>query len=823
MAILHALLAQVEAGRGQVAGVVGEAGIGKSRLISEFCHSLPGRALTYLTGRCFSYGSATPYLPLLDLLRHNCGITEADGPEDITAKVHHSLQEVGMPPETWAPVFLSLLGVQEGIHQLTALSPEARKARVLTACTQLCLNSSRQHPLVLAIEDLHWIDASSEECLMALVERMAGAPLLLLVTSRQGYRPPWIGKSYATQLALTPLDPEGSRRVVQAIRGTISLSEPTLEAILARANGNPLFLEELAHTVVEEATSSRQSVLPTTLQAVLAARIDRLVPEAKWLLQVAAVIGKHIPLPLLQAVVEMPAELLQQHLDHLQSAELLYETTWAAAQTVTFKHVLIQEAACQSLLQETRQQVHRQIAQMLSEYYPQIEETQPEWLAHHYTEAGLSAQAIVYWRRAGQYALDRSAYVEAIAHLRQGLHLTTTLPDTPERLQHELMLYMALGVTLAATQGYAAPDVEHAYLQAHECCRQLGDPAALFTVLRGLWVVYLTRAQLQRAYEQGGHLLRLAQHYQEPPLLLEAHRALGTSCLLLGDLATAWTHLERGLTLDEGQPHRALTLYPGGDAGMACLVYTAWILWLRGYPEQALERIRAALALAHQCQHSFCQAFALLWAAVLSQCQREFQAVSRQAAASMTLAHQQEFPLLMAMGTVFQGWVRAEQGRAAEGIEQIRQGIAAFRATGAELLLPHFLGLLAEAYGRSAYTDKGLEALDEALTLVDRTGERLHEPEFYRLKGQLLLTRSRDHHPEAEEYLHRALTIARHQHAKSWELRAAISLSRLWQQQGKRDAARELLAEVYGWFIEGFDTADLQEAKGLLEELSRAE
>jgi len=471
MATLHALLAQVEAGRGQVVGVVGEAGIGKSRLISEFCYSLQGRALTYLTGRFFSYGSATPYLPLLDLLRHNCGITEADGPEDIMAKVHHSLQEVGMPPETWAPVFLSLLGVQEGMHQLAALSPEARKARILTACTQLCLNGSRQRPLVLEIEDLHWIDASSEECLMALVERMAGVPLLLLVTSRQGYQPPWMDKSYATQLALTPLDPQGSRRVVQAIHGTLSLSEPTLEAIVARANGNPLFLEELAHTVVEGATSSRQSVLPTTLQAVLAARIDRLGPEAKRLLQVAAVIGKHIPLPLLQAVVEMPAEVLQRHLDHLQSAELLYETTCAAEQTVTFKHVLIQEAAYQSFLQETRQQVHRQIAQMLSEQYPQIEETQPEWLAHHYTEAGLSEQAIVYWQRAGHYALDRSAYVEAIAHLRQGLLLTATLPDTPERLQHELLLYMALGVTLAAIQGYAAPDVEHAYLQARECCR----------------------------------------------------------------------------------------------------------------------------------------------------------------------------------------------------------------------------------------------------------------------------------------------------------------------------------------------------------------
>ena len=410
-------------------------------------------------------------------------------------------------------------------------------------------------------------------------------------------------------------------------------------------------------------------------------------------------------------------------------------------------------------------------------------------------------------------------YVEAIAHLRQGLILTAALPDTPERLQHELMLYMALGVTLATTQGYAAPEVEHAYLQARECCRKVGDPAPLFTVLRGLWLVYLARAELQRAYEQGEHLLRLAHHQQEPTLLLEAHRALGTSLLFLGDLTASWTHLERGLTLYEAQQHHALTLRPGGDAGMACLVYTAWILWLRGYPDQALEHIRAALALAQQCQHPFCLAFALIWAAELSQCRREFQAVSMQAEASMTLAHQQEFPLLMAIGTVFQGWVLAEQGRKDEGIEQIRRGIAAFRATGAELLRPHFLGLLAEAYGRSERADQGLEALDEALALVERTGERLHESEFYRLKGQLLLARSMDNHSAAEACFHHALTIARHHQAKSLELRVAVPLSRLWQQQGKHDQARHLLGEVYGWFTEGFDTGDLKEAKATLDEL----
>src|SRR5262245_32522318 len=381
------------------------------------------------------------------------------------------------------------------------------------------------------------------------------------------------------------------------------------------------------------------------------------------------------------------------------------------------------------------------------------------------------------------------------------------------------MLYMTLGVTLAATQGYAAPEVEHAYLHARECCGEEGEPAQLFTVLQGLWLVYTARAELRRAYEQGEQLLHLAQCQQESTLILEAHRALGTSLFYVGELATAWTHLERGIAHYEAQQHRILTLRYGPDPGMACLAYTAWILWLRGYPDQALERIRTALNLAQQCTHPFCRVFVLTFAVMLSQCRREPQAVSSQATANLTLAHQHGFPFLEAWAMVLQGWGLAEQGRGDEGIEQVCQGIMAYRATGAELYRPYFLGLLAEAYGRRKRPDKGLEALDEALTLVDRTEERFHESEFYRLKGQLLLARSMDNHPAAEACFQRALSLARRHQAKSLELRVAVNLSQLWQQQGKHDRARRLLGKLYAWFTEGFDTGDLKEARALLDEL----
>src|SRR5262249_45930750 len=301
LATLHVLLAQVETGRGQVVGMVGEPGIGKSRLLYEFRQSLAGQRLLYLAGRCLSYASTTPYLPVLDILRHTCGITESDRPEEITAKVHHALQDVAMAPDARAPVLLHLLGGPEETDPVTALSPEARKARTVMAVTQMCLHGSWPQPLILEIEDLHWIDASSDECLTALVERMAGAALLVLVTYRPGYQPPWVGKSYVTQMPLQPLTPPASLRVVQAVLPAAAQTAPLVPQLLAKAEGNPFFLEELARAVVEQGADTASLTVPNTVQAVLTARIDRLPATAKRVLQAAAVIGKDVALPLLQA------------------------------------------------------------------------------------------------------------------------------------------------------------------------------------------------------------------------------------------------------------------------------------------------------------------------------------------------------------------------------------------------------------------------------------------------------------------------------------------------------------------------------------------
>jgi class 3 adenylate cyclase/predicted ATPase len=829
--LLRERWAQSKEGRGQVVVLSGEAGIGKSRLVQVLHEYLAGEAYTRLEGRCSPYAQQSPLYPVVEQVQRWLQWRQDDTPQVKLHKLEAALAAAGFVLDEAVPLFAALcaLPLPQRYPPLN-LAPQRQKQQMRAVVLAWLLQEAERQPVCLVLEDLHWVDPSTLELLILLIDQVPLARLLVVLTCRSGFTPPWTVRSHVTHIALGRLTPTQSERMIERVTIGKALPAEVQEQLLEKTNGVPLFVEELTKMVLESglvkekdgryelAESPPSLAIPTTLQDSLMARLDR-QGVGKPVAQFGATLGREFSYGVLQAVAPLDEITLQQGLEQLVGAEILYQRGLPPQAHYVFKHVLIQEAAYQSLLRSTRRQYHRQIAQVLEERFPETCEEQPELLAHHYTEARLQAPAVVYLQRAGQRAMERSAYVEAIAYLRQGLLLTAALPDTPERLQHELMLYMALGVTLAATQGYAAPDVEHAYLQARECCRRLGDPAPLFTVLRGLWLVYLTRAELPRAYEQGEHLLRLAQHHQEPLLLLEAHRALGTSLLFVGDLATSWPHLERGITLYEAQQHHALPMSPGGDAGMACLVYTAWILWLRGYPEQALERIRAALALAHQCQHPFCLAFALIWAAELSQCRREYQAVSVHAEASMTLAHQQEFPLLLAMGTVFQGWVLAEQGRANEGIEQIRRGIAAFRATGAELLRPHFLGLLAQAYGRSARPDRGLEALDEALALVERTGEHLYESEFHRLKGQFLLARSLDNHPEAEACFHHALIIARQHQAKSLELRVAVPLSRLWQQQGKHVQARRLLGEVYGWFTEGFDTGDLQEATALLDEL----
>jgi predicted ATPase len=447
-------------------------------------------------------------------------------------------------------------------------------------------------------------------------------------------------------------------------------------------------------------------------------------------------------------------------------------------------------------------------------------ETQPELVAQHYTEAGCAEQAVVYWQRAGQHASDRSAYLEAISHLTTGIELLKTLPETPEHIQHAVTLYIALGAALIVAKGQAAPEVEHAYTQARALCQQAGETPQLVSVLYGLYRFYVGRSQLHTARELGETLLRLAHQAHDSALAVIAHDALGGTCFWLGALPAARQHLEAGIARYTPDQRRAPAFRMGQDPGVGCQVHAARTLWLLGYPEQALARLDEALALAHELSHPYSLAWARCAAAWVSQLRRDIPTVYEHAEAAVALASEQDFPQWVAYGMSVRGWVLAMQGQGEEGLAQIRRGIAAYRTTGAALLVPYFCTMLAEVSDHLGHPEDGLQALAEAHTLVEQQEIRYWEAEVCRLRGVLLLRQTVPQQVEAEAWLQRALDVARRQEAKALELRAAMSLSRLWQQQGKRQAAHDLLAEVYGWFTEGFDTADLQEARALLDVLA---
>ena len=550
------------------------------------------------------------------------------------------------------------------------------------------------------------------------------------------------------------------------------------------------------------------------------ARLDRLV-SAKGIAQLAAVIGRQFSYTLLQAASQLDEATLQHELSRLVDAELVYQRGVPPQATYVFKHALIQEAAYQSLLKSTRQQYHQQVVQLLEARFPATVETEPELVAHHYTEAGCYAQAVGYWQQAGQRAMQRSANVEAIAHLQHGIALLTTLPDTPARVQAELTLQTTLGPALIATRGLAAPEVAATYHRARALCEQAGDTVELFPVLWGLWLLYLGRAEHETAREFGEQCLSLAQRLDDSALLLLAHEALGISGFYLGQLSQAHAHFERGMRLYDPHQHHALAFrYGNFDPGVACLAYAGWTLWVQGYPDQALERANEALTLAQHLEHPYTLARGLIGRPSCISGAGSGQWSPRAPKRPSPWPPHSRWRSCWRWDRSMRGWALAMQGQGAEGLMQLCQGLDAYRATSAAFQRPHFLSMLAEVHRSMGQPEAGLMALSEALALVEKTGERYYEAELHRLKGELLLQQAAPEMSHAETYFYHALEIARSQQAKSFELRAATSLARLWQQQGKRQEAHDLLAPVYHWFTEGFDTLDLTDAKALLDELA---
>ncbi|KWR88214.1 adenylate/guanylate cyclase domain-containing protein [Cupriavidus sp. IDO] len=824
--------AQAHAGHGQIVGVVGQPGVGKSRLFHEFKLLAPRDCLVLETFSV-SHGKAYPYLPLIELLRNYCQITGQDDERRRREKLTGKLLTLDRALDDSLPYLLHLLGGTEPSSALAQMNPQIRRQRTFEAIKGLLVRESLAQPLELIVEDLQWLDSETEAFLGFLGENVANARILLLVNYRPEYRHDWSRKGYYTQLRLDPLGGAEARELLRDLLGEGAGVAPLERLILEQTEGNPFFIEEVVQTLIEKQVLRGERGhyrleqiptalhIPTTVQGVLAARIDRLEPAEKALLQTLAVIGKAFAWSLLARVVEQPEDALKSLLSRLQAGEFIYEQQAFPEVEFSFKHGLTQEVSYGSLLIKRRRALHERTGQAIEALHnDQLEEHCSE-LAHHFSCSGNAAKAVEYLHCAGRQAVQRSADAEAVAHLTRALALLETQPDTPERARQELALQITLGPAWMAAKGHGAPEVEATYTRALMLCRQLGDTTQLFPSVLGLRLFYIVRGELRTARELGEQLLALAEKAQDPALLVEAHRALGASLLSLGELEPARAQLEQALALyDPRQRHSPDFFLEPGVLGLA---FVALDLWLLGYPDQALARTQEMLALAQSRSQPLASAAALQFAAELHLHRREAQPTREMAEALLALANEQGFPFWLTWGTILSGWALAAQGRAAEGIERMLQGLSGYRGTGAELWLPHFLALLAEAYARAGQAEAGLKTLAEALRLVERTQEHLYEAELYRLKGELTLLHVREgeeasRRDEAEACFLQAIAIARRQGARSMELRGVMALSRLWRRQGRSAEAREMLSEVYKGFTEGFDTLDLQEAKAMLAE-----
>ncbi len=846
--LLQRRWALAKGGAGQIVLLSGEPGIGKSRLVQELKEQLEHEEATRIEFRCSPYHQNSAFHPIIDHLQRLLQFAREDTPAIKLEKLQHTLRHYRFPRAETLSLLAALLSLPhpEGAPAIT-LGPQKQKQKTQEALVAWLVEEAEQRSVYTVWEDLHWADPSTLEVLTLVVDQVPTTRLLVLLTSRPEFTSPWGTRSYLTQLTLNRLGRPLVEAMVERVAGGKALPSEVVQHIVAKTDGVPLFVEELTKTVVESGllitVQDRYELrgplpplaIPSTLQDSLMARLDRLAP-VKEVAQVGAVLGREFSYELLHAVCSIDEATLQHGLKQLVEAELVYQHGLPPQATYLFKHALIQDTAYHSLLKSTRQHYHRQIAQVLEEQFTEIQETQPELLAHHYTEAGLIAQAIPYWQRAGENAVRRSAHQEAISLLTKGLELLKASPDLPERLQHELALQTLLGSVFQITKDQAAPETGVAFRRAYELCRHLEDTPQLFPTLAGLRRFYAGRGESHTARELAQQMLTIAQRVHDPALLVEAHHALGNGLFWLGEFVAAQAQVEQGIALHDPQQHRSLAFVHGIDPGVQCRNFAAHALWVLGYPEQALQRSPEALTLARELAHLPSQAIALNFASIFHQLRREEQLSQERAEAVIALSIEHGFALFLAFGTVLRGWALTEQGQREEGIAQMHQGLIAMQASGRELGLPHCLALLAEAHGKVGQAEEGLTVLAEALALVDKNGECYYEAELYRLKGELTLQRFnvqgskfkvedslkssvQSLESEAEEYFLKAIEIARKQQAKSWELRASTSLARLWQQQGKKDEARQMLAEIYGWFTEGFDTKDLQEAKALLEEL----
>jgi class 3 adenylate cyclase/tetratricopeptide (TPR) repeat protein len=815
-------------GRGRIVAVVGEPGVGKSRLFYEFIHSHHVRDWLILEAGSVSYGKATPYLPLADFLRSYFKIDARDNTRGIRVKVTGGLLTLDEALKDTVPVALWLLDALPEDSPILALEPAERRRQTLAAVKRILLRENQLHPLMLVFEDLHWIDGETQAFLDSLVESLPASRIVLAVNYRPEYRHGWANKTYYNQLHIDPLPPESAEDLLDALVGKDPSTESLKRLLIERTEGSPLFLEESVRTLVEtRALVGERGAyrlvqgpdtlqVPATVQAIIAARIDRLDPQQKRLLQAAAVVGTHVPFALLQAIVDVDEEALRSSLTQLQTAEFVYEAQLFPDLEYAFKHALTHEVTFGSVLQDRRRALHAAIVEAIEQLYADRLSEQVERLAHHAVRGRVLPKAVRYLREAGSKAVGRSANREAVAYFEEALAILAESSRTTQTLTDELEIRMALGPALIAVKGPTSPEVEALYRRTLELVDQLGAGASRFPALWGLWFVSYTRGEYSVALQAGERLLETARNGDDTGQLLEAHHSLWPTLVSMGRPLDAISHFEQGLALYDRERHGTYAfLYGNHDPGACCLWHWGMAQWLLGYPDHAVGNMQDALRLAEELEHPQTTVIAL-WFSAWLHCQRgERDVAILNLERLVPLGKLHGFSPWVETAAAFIGAMTREHTSAGElsgliGHITSQKYLTAWRKITC-------LCLLAELCLDSGHTEEGFEVLR---SIPGEHRRAFAGPEILRVEGELL---SRGEQPavgEAKRRFVEAIELARGRGEKSFELRAATSLARLLNRQGRREEAHAALAGVYGWFTEGFDTADLKAAKALLQELS---
>ncbi|MEY9742236.1 class 3 adenylate cyclase/tetratricopeptide (TPR) repeat protein [Bradyrhizobium japonicum] len=821
-------------GEGCVVVLTGEPGIGKSHIALALQERLQAEPHITVRHFCSAHHANSALYPFIANLERAARFERGETPTEKFAKLEALLLRFGADADRVVPALANLLSLPlRDRYRLPEMTPQTRKDMTLAAfLAQLEALAARQ-PVFVIFEDAHWADPTSLELLAVTLEKLPRLRVLLLITARPEFAPPWPGHAHVTTISLTRLSRRNGAALVERVTAGKTLPEEVMHQILARTDGVPLFVEELTKAVLETGllqerddhyTLSRplpSMAIPTTLSASLMARLDRLAP-VKYVAQIGAVVGREFSYELLSAVAELPRQTLEEALAQLVRAELIFCRGEIPRAVYTFKHALVRDAAESGLLKSRRATLHATIADVFEQQFPEIVEAQPETLALHLTEAGLFEKAGEYWLQAGRKAAMRSANLEAIAHLRKGIEVLAHLADGARKDRRELDFQFALGPCLIATQGPASPHAVAIFARARELCQRLEDPPEQLQIMFWLTTASVIRGELPVAEEMISALLELAEARGDRPTLLNAMRGQGMIRLFMGHLTGAHEVIVRAFDAFEAsnEHDRLAARAAGQDAGVADLALMSWALWLLGRPDTALERLDTAVRRADAIGHPHSQAYGCYYASILHALRGEFLTAHGYAERCLALSEEHGFRQWRGLARAVRGISASFLDPSSAALAEIQAAMNEYRNAGYQLGITALYVLLSPALLSSRQREATLDLIEQGLATTSRNSERIFEAELYRLKARVLLV---DGVPgagtDAQSLFERALTTARSQHAKALELRVAVDLGALWVDQGRRNEALDLLAPVYADFTEGFETQDLKQARALLHRL----